>query len=313
MNRGRYKKSNRRKRKIRNIIIISIAAATALFITFLAVGLSLSEKTKKDKLNEKNNAVSENEDEDVSKRKVKDVCAYPLPLLEDGSSFSSRLAGIKDGASSVCVSLNRPDGTLLYRSDIASKFSYLTVEKDASKLSTYVNQIEEDELYATATLYIPTFTETEDDLEADVELSIWGAIACEAIRGGIDDVLLIADGAEADDVEKLCALAERIHITEEKAIIGICLTNEIFEDEKSVTLTDTLSKAFDYLAFDATSLEGDGAPAENLEAAIKEIQHQLLYHKMRVLLPRGANAEELETLADTVTKHAISSWQALPH
>ena len=234
-------------------------------------------------------------------------------MLEDGSQFATRLSKIKEGASAVCVSLNKPDGTLLYRSEVASKFTYLTVASDASKLSTYTSSIEDDGLYATSTLYIPTFKETDSDLEADVELSIWGSVACEAIRGGIGDVLLIADGATADDIDKLCALADRIHITEEKAVIGLCLPSEIFEEEKSVTLIDKLSQAFDYLAFDATTVKGEGTLTENIAAEIKKVQHQILYYKMRVLLPRASSAEELDSLADTVSTLAVSSWQALPH
>ena len=312
MNRGRYKKSNRRRRKIRNIVIISVVSAIALFIIFLAVGLSLSEKTKNDRIHDKN-ATKEEETNDKDTRKVKDVSAYPLPLLEDGSLFSTRLSKIKEGASAVCVSLNRPDGTLLYRSEIASKFTYLTVASDASKLSSSISSIEDDGLYTTATLHIPTFKETDSDLEADVELSIWGSVACEAIRNGVGDVLLIPTGATADDIDKLCALADRIHITEEKAVIGLCLPSEIFEEEKSVTLIDKLSQAFDYLAFDATNAKGEGTLAENIATEIKEVQHQLLYHKMRVLLPHTASTEELDALAETVTTLAISSWQALPH
>ena len=246
-----------------------------------------------------------------SLREVKSVHAYPLPLLEDGSSFASRLAGIKEDATSVCVSLNKPEGTLLYRSNIASSFTYLSVASDAKDISSYIEDIEDRELYATAILYIPTFAETKDDLKADVELAIWGSVVCEAIRAGIGDVLIIANGADDEDVEKLSALAERIHITEENAIIGLCIPNEIFEAEKSVSLIDNLSKAFDYLAFNATNAEGDGTLIENIESAIADKQYQLIYYKMRVILPRCANTEELDKLAQVVTKLSIASRQAL--
>lgn len=309
MNRGRYKRSNRRKRRVKTIIIISVIAFIALFVIFLAVGLSLADKTKDYEVEGDDYELTETDSAD--KRKVQSVNAYPLPLLEDGSMFSSRLAGIKDGASAVCVSLNKPDGTLLYRSAIASSFSYLSVESDASSISGYVKSITDDELYTTATLFIPTFEETQDDLKADVELSIWGSVVCESIRAGIGDVLLIANGADVDDLDKLCALAERIHITEKTAVIGLALPSSVYEAEKSVTIIDKLAKSFDYLAFDATKIDGEGTLLENAEAAISEMQLQLMYYKMRVLLPRCANTEELDKLAEIVTKHSITSWQAL--
>ena len=310
MNRGRYRKSNYRKRRTKTIILISVAAIIILFIIFLAVGLSLAEKTRDYEVEEDDFIQKESDKDDL--RKAKNVNAYPLPLLEDGSSFASRLANVKEGATSVCVSLNDRDGILFYRSAIASKFAYLTIKSDASNLSSYLNSIDEEDLYTTATLFIPTFKENSDDLTADIELSIWGSVVCEAIRGGIGDVLLIVENATENDVERLCTLADSIHVTEKTAVIGLCLTSDILEAEKSVSLIDTLSKSFDYLAFDATNVKGEGTLLENTEQAIADMQLQLMYYKMRVLLPRGSNAEELDKLAEIVTKHSISSWQALP-
>ena len=311
MNRRHYRKSNYRKRRIKNIIIISIIASIVLFIIFLIMGLSLAEKKKQFDINDydfENN----NETDEENLREVVNVSAYPLPLLEDGSSFSSRLANIKEDATSVCISLNKPDGTLLFRSSLASSFSYLNVASDAQNLSNCANTIADKGLYATATLYLPTFEDTNDDLRADVELAIWGSIVCEAIRDGIGDVLLIADNASEDDVEKLCALADRIHITEESAIIGLCLPNSVLEAEKSVSLIEKLSKKFNYLAFNATNLEGEGTVLETTEKAIAEMQLQLMYYKMRVLLSRSSNTEELDKLIEIVTKYSITSWQVVP-
>ena len=310
MNRRHYRKSNHRKRRIKNIIIISIAVALALFIIFLIIGLSLAEKKKKYDFNYNDFEYDETEEENI--REVINVGAYPLPLLEDGSSFNSRLAGIKEDAKSVCISLNKFDGTLLFRSSLASSFSYLKTAPDAQNLANCVENITGNGLYVTATLYIPTFEDTDDDLKGDVELSIWGSVVCEAIRSGIGDVLLIANNATEEDVEKLCALSDRIHITEENAIIGLCLPNSVLEAEKSVSLIDKLAEKFDYLAFNATNLDGEGTILEKSEAAIAEMQLQLMYYKMRVLLPRGTNSEELDKLIEMVKKYSISSWQALP-
>ena len=309
MNQRRYKKNKYRNRRVRSVIIISVAAVAVLFVIFMAVGLSLSKKTKDYKVAE--DKFDHAQTDTTSNREVKAVSAYPLPLIEDGSSFASRLAGIKEGAKAVCVSLNKPDGTLLYRSSLASSLSYLSVESDASSLSTYINSIDAKDLYTTATLYIPTFKNLEDELLADVELSIWGSVACEAIRAGVGDVLLIASSAKSDDVEKLCALAERIHITEEKAVIGLILPQSVIDAEKSTSLIDTLSKSFDYLALDVTESKENLTLAENVENKIEKMQLQLMYYDMRVLLPIGASTEELDSLAKIVTKYSITSWQAL--
>ena len=114
MNRQRYRKRAYRKRRLKAIIISSVAAAIALFVIFLVVGLSLAEKTRDYELDDDDFEFQETDAE--STRSVKAVNAYPLPLLEDGSYFYERLAKINENATSVCVSLNLPDGTILYRS-----------------------------------------------------------------------------------------------------------------------------------------------------------------------------------------------------
>ena len=309
-NSSRYRKNKYRKKRIKTILIISLVALVVLFIIFMSVGLSLSEKTKEPSFDDDFNNVSKTEESD--KKIVQKVSAYPLPLLEDGSSFASRLESIREGATSVSISLNKPDGTLMFRSDLASNLSYLTVASDASSLSSYMRSIEDDELYATGTLYVPSFkNEKEDDLMTDVELSIWGSVACEAIRGGVGDVLLIASSATEEDVDRLCALAERIHITESQAIIGLAIPNTILEADKSSSIIDTLSKSFDYLALDLTQLDGEGTTAEKAESLIAKMQLQLMYYGMRALLPKCENAETLEELITIVKKYNVTSWQAL--
>lgn len=313
MQRSRYRKNKYRNGRVKAVIFIAIAIAVVLVVLFLAIGLSLFDKTNGNDYEIPEDFVS-TDSNSAESRTVADVHAYPLPLLEDGSSFASRLAGINENASAVCISLNKPNGTLLYRSSLASKLSYLSVESDASSLTNYVKSISDEELYITAILYVPTFKELNDDgdeLMADVELSIWGSIACEAIRAGVNDVLIVASDASVEDAQRLSSLAERIHITEEKATVGLCLPDSFFEAEKSASLIDSLSKTFDYLAFDATAPDGKGTLVENVEMAISDKQLQIMYYKMRVLLPRGASAEELNLLSDTVARYSIKSWQAV--
>ena len=310
---SRYRKSKYRKKRIKAILITSIIALVVLFIIFMSVGLSLSEKTKEPYFDDEFDDLEETDQS--QKRIVQKVGAYPLPLLEDGSSFASRLAAIaeNENAKSVCISLNKPDGTLMFRSSLASSLSYLSVASDASTLSTYIKSIGNDGLYATATLYIPSFNEKEDDLMTDIELSIWGSVACEAIRTGVGDVLLIANSATEEDVNKLCALAERIHITENDAVIGLTLPNSVLEADKRSSLIDTLAKSFDYLALDLTQIKGEGTVSENIESVIADMQLQLMYYDMRVLLPKGENAQALEELIKIVKKYNVSSWQVLPN
>ena len=309
MNRGSRYRRNNRKRKTKKIILISVFAILILFVIFMASGLFLSEKVKENDFTASinNQGVKAPETEQT----VQAVNAYPLALLEDGSSFSSRLSSVNDDAKAVCISLNTPSGTLLFRSSVASHFS-LAQKSDASSLSGYVNSIESNDLYSTALLYLSS--DSDSALVSDVYTSIWCAVACEAVQAGVDDVLLVSEPS-FDNVDKLCSLANNVHLAEETALVGITVPQAILEDENYVKLISDLSKAFDYLAIDTTNLSAskDATLLEKIEDTIKGLQDQILYHKMRILLPCGSNLEEQNAFIELLAKYNVNNWQISPN
>ena len=89
--RSRYRRNNR-KRKTKKIILISVFAILILFVIFMASGLFLSEKVKENDFTSSinNQGIKAPETEQT----VQAVNAYPVALLEDGSSFSARLSSV---------------------------------------------------------------------------------------------------------------------------------------------------------------------------------------------------------------------------
>lgn len=310
MNRGSRYRRNNRKRKTKKIIIISISAVLILFVIFMVSGLFLSEKVKENAFT----ATTNNQGGKIpqSEQVVPSVNAYPLAILEDGSSFNSRFSAVSDVADQVCVSLNTPQGELLFKSTVASHFSDILVKSDASALSGYTDTLQYYEIYSTALLYMKSPTDAE--LVSNVYSSIWSSIACEAIRAGINDVLLVSN-ASVDEVDKLCTLADSIHLTEENAVVGITVPQQVLEDENYVELINSLAKSFDYLAINATELETNDRSTllEAIEATIGNFQDQIIYHKMRVLLPNVSTAEEQSAFVELLAKYAITNWQISPN
>lgn len=311
MNKGSRYRRNRRKRRIKSIAIISISALIILFVIFMVVGLSLSKKPKPSDGGDFSNQQTAVSDQ---KLPVTSVNAYPLPLLEDGSSFASRLSDVNDSATSVCISLNRPNGELLFKSSVASHFSSLLVKSDASSISRSVELIKDDDLYLTALLYMTNPSNATTELVDDVYSSVWSAIACEVISEGVDDVLLIPSDS-FDNVDKLCAIADSVHLTNEDAIIGLAIPKSILDSEDSVNLIAQLAKAFNFLAVDLTELDlnSELSLAERIEEEIKELQLQIMYHNMRVILPKGASSEEQSSLIESIKKYNINNWQISPN
>ena len=307
----KYRKSvyGRRRRRTKGAIILSVCAIVLLFVAFIVVGTLLHQKTER--ATEPDYGFDPTDSNAEGGLAVAPtVGAYALPLLQDGSNFSSRLAAISEGAGAVCIGLNNSEGTLLFRSEMASSLPSVGVAPDASDLSGYISSIAGNGLYTSGILYLTAFN-SSNDLLVDVELSVAGAIACEAIREGVGDVLLAPTVFEAESVEAVCSLADRIHLVQSDAVIGILLSEEILNDENRVALINKLSNHFNYMSLNVTAY-GENDPLEYIESRISAMQLDLMYYKMRVLLPYSSDTAVQEQYVQAVKKYNISSWQVLP-
>lgn len=305
-----YRRSIYRKRKIKTVVISSIVAFIVIFALFLVIGTMLHDKTQESQT-QKNTGISSNEKDNSSLATARTVGAYALPLLEDGSKFSERLAKIPPTASAVFVNLNTKDGVLLYRSELSSKFSHITTHSDASALSDSVTNIEREGFYISAALYVPSFSE-KNDLTKEIHLSTWTSVACEAIREGVGDVLLIAPSMDSDDIDRVCNMADSIHNTIEKSVVGIVLPSFVFEEEDMIAIVNKLSEHFNYISLDTTDYKTADDALTHVKDRIVAFQHYLLQYKMRVILPRSSDATVQQEYIDLAASYNIVNWQILP-
>lgn len=303
-----YRRSIYRKKRAPAVIIISIVGVVLAFVLFIILGNVLHSKTKEPDGYQYDDPPKVTDSSSILPAEI--VGAYALPLLEDGSLFSSRLEAIDPTANAVCINLNKPDGTLLYKSDLAESLPNLTVASDASSLSSSLSSISKDGFYTSGVLYLSSL-DTENDLLLDIDLSVSGAVACEAIRAGVGDVLLIAPSFEENDIEKLCLLADRIHTTESDAVIGLLISDSVISAENSIALIDRLNKHFNYLCVDTTDNE-ETEISEHIGNRIKTMQSYILQHKMRVLLPRSLDSEVQKQYVEIANSYGVASWQILP-
>ena len=305
-----YRRSIYRKKRIKAILLIVAASLVLLFILFMVIGTALHKKTSENK-NDRPTPSGTEQSTTSPLPIAQSVGAYALPMLKDGSSFSERLSAIDSSAGAVTIDLNSTDGTLKYLSSLSSKLSFLTQATDAQSLSSVMSRIDDRELYASALLYVPSFSE-ENDLLRDIYLSAWCSIAVEALRAGADDCLLFPRGATVEDVDRLCELALLVRATEEEAIVGCVIPEDVLNAENSEVLIAKMAKAFNFLTLDTTSYKEDVDIAAYVESRISQMQMQLIYYKMRVLLPYSPVAEDQQKYIDTAKKYNISSWQIKP-
>ena len=160
-------------------------------------------------------------------------------------------------------------------------------------------------------LYVPAF-ENENDLVEDVELAIWSAVACDALRQGVGDVLIITPSIEIEDLPKIYSLADRVHAAVPNGVIGFALPATVLGNEQKTALLDELNQHFNYMALDTTTFTDEDDPFEYVERKTANMQLDLMYYKMRVILPFSYDSEEQAKYIEAVTKYNISSWQILP-
>ena len=305
-----YRRSIYRKKRIKAILLIAAVSLVLLFVLFMVIGTALHKKTSDNKDKRPTPSGTEQSASDAL-TPAQSVGAYALPLLKDGSSFSERLSAIGEDANAVTVDLNSTDGTLKYLSSLVSELSFLSQASDAQSLSSVISRIDDRELYLSALLYVPSFAE-ENDLLREVYLSAWCSVALEAIRAGADDCLLFPRGATADDVDRLCELALLIRRSEEEAIVGCVIPEDVLSAENSEVLIAKLAKAFNFLTLDTTSYKEDVDVGAYVEERISQMQMQLIYYKMRVLLPYSDDPAEQQKYVDTAKRYNITSWQIRP-
>ena len=306
-----YRRNIYKKNRTKAIAVIIAVALVVVFILFLIIGNALHKKTSGDEPSDDNPTETETDGKVNPLPSAAAVGAYALPLLEDGSSFSSRLSAIPEGAEAVCINLNTTDGTLCYRSELSSEFSFLKYASDASSLSGSISSINDRELYASALLHVPSFA-LEDDLAREIYLAGWCAVAVEAIRAGADDCLIKTTSAGSEEVDKLCALADLIHGIEKDAVIGIVIPEDVLSASNSEVLISKLSGSFNYLALNATGAKEDEDVGVYIETRVAQMQMQLIYYKMRVLLPTAEDEATMQSYIDSVKKYNAPSWQFMP-
>lgn len=303
-----YRKNLYRKKRIGVTLTVSLVVIAIVFALFIILGNLLHSKTSTPTETGKSTEPKETQ---ATLPPAVNVNAHALPLLEDGTIFANRLATISTDANAVCINLNTADGALLFRSTLASELSQLKVHTDASALSSSLASIDRSGFYTTGVLYVPSFDQS-NDLLRDVELATWGAVACEAIRDGVGDILIIAPSMSATDVKKICDLADNIHDSINNASIGFALSDNILSEENSANLIKELSLHFNYLSLDTTVYRADEEPEEFIKNRVSALLLEIMFYKMRILLPRTPDTELQKKYIEAVQSYNVTSWQILP-
>ena len=318
----RYRRSVYRKRRIKIAIIVSLCVLAVLALAFVIIGNALGDKVDE---NRTNDSTSESTGGDTALKDIRMVNAYPVALSEDGSTLATRLSRAQNkGYTDICFDLDTEDGTLQYISDIAvSLGKQQSSPPDLRSLDNIVGLFEDDGLYSIGIAHIPEFG-SDDDLVRSAAIGYHSAQISEALREGVDDVLVYAGDIPADRYEELIHLAQEVHRLSPDGVVGIALSPSVLSDSSDIEnkeLIYRLSLTFDYLAADLSVIgnnSDNNNTSEEIDAAEYidgELGKMLLYvlqYKMRVLIPYSDDAALTESISTVIANRDIKNVQIMP-
>ena len=306
-----YRKSVYRKRKIRTVILTLVAVLVILAVAFLVIGLLLGKQSET--RNEGRGDKETTADTTPAQTIPSAVQGYPV-LLEtaDSSTFFSRIEALSaSGGSYASIPLNTANGRLLYRSDLAISLGLQGAQDRSVSVATACESVSSLPVTLGGIYYLTAFAE-ENDLLRSVRLSEEAAVIAEAMRDGMDEVLLVLPVWKDGQTAELIRLMENVRALAPKAILGVTLPPSAVSAENGAATVDLLSSHADFLALDATAY-GAIDPAAYITETISGggMRYYLLRYGMRVLIPSGTAAVSQDALIAAVRESGSESFQIL--
>ncbi|MBQ7383281.1 MAG: hypothetical protein IJV72_00630 [Clostridia bacterium] len=310
---GYYRRNSYRKRKWRNILIISISVLVALVIVLLVVGNILNKKTE-----------SERAEETSVVKHPTHTTAPPISepsykvSIRGGAvdirttSLKETIAGLSTGEfSTVSFNLSDADGNLLYKSSVAERFGYKTASDGLADLAS-ANAAANSAGYSTSAVITLNSFKEESRITRSVLQACEAAIVCEIYEAGIEDIIIRCPELKAEYADELIILATNVKNINPKAVVGLALTGELLEVENSALLIDNIVSVFDFISLDITDVAEETELLEHIEGSLsKERFYYILRYNMRVLLPNPTNEEEAKEIYALMRSDSITNWQTV--
>ncbi len=301
----------RRRRTARMVVLVIVSVLLLVFVGFVIAGNALLNKTQQSAPPPEEQNTEK--DSPPTLAQAKKIRGYPiLAETSDSSTFSSRLGALTaKGVTAVSVPLNTVENTLLYRSPVAETLGMQEVGAHTVTLERVAQYADEMGVYVSGTFYLTAFQE-ENDLLRSVLLAQASAVVAEAIRAGLDDLLLVVSELSEERIEELIRFVDGIRALEPNAILGLAIGEQVLEMKNANVVLTRLDEAVNYMALDLTRV-GDTDVGSYVDAAIHDTQHHyaLLYYHMRLLLPSGADDAQQAALIEAVEGDGFQDWQIL--
>lgn len=306
----RYKRSVYARRRVRVAVWTAVAVLCVLLLLFLIFGNLLNNKVEADRLEDaaRENAALTEPVETLPTPPA--IQGQPVYLVNsEGAplgSLESQYRKLSATTDALVLSLDGADGTLRYRSSVATALGGRSILSGSRDLGSILNGPNNRGFYISASLTLSECRE-KDDLIRSAKLSLVASLVCEAIQKGADDVLLLAPDATPEQLPELILLAETVHSLLPEAVVGLSISEAILSDKACATHLDSLSKAYNYMALDRSEVSIPTA-TDNGSWLLGNYQYYAIRYEMRLILPNGSD-DQKAVLDAALAKGHLTNWQ----
>lgn len=306
-----YRRKRQTKRTVATVLIVLGIVLALLFVAFVIIGNRMLKRAESTPPTEPNET---KEEPSVEYAAPAAIGAYPvLAETTDSSTFYSRMLAAKEkGATAISLPMTDAQGRLLYKSAVATTLSLQIDSPYRVSAASLVEQARSNGLYLSG-IYLLRCFEQEDELLRSVSFAQHAAVLAEALRAGMDDVLLIVPSMTVEQRGELLRFVEQLRALAPDAVVGLALPESILSHAQVDDLLAELDAQLNYLAFDVTRY-GENDPAAFVDAQVHSSQNQyrFLYYNMRLLLPDGADDAQQTLIVEAAKSNGVKSWQILP-
>ena len=243
----RFRRRHARATRLHPIAIVGICLAAAILLTVIVGNLlkgSLDDETYK-KLTQGEETDATNA-EPPRATNVRNLNAYPFAL---GQTAEDAV-----GMTSISVSVNTPDGTILYTSDVTEQLGLTATEK--IDLQETLGEVSAFVPYVSGVFYPQVFEQETPDARYAVS-AVESAILREFLHAGGSEILLCGLPLAGDHTDTIIEYVKTIQFATGNAPIGIAIPLSIAADTDNWELLAKLFDACDFLAIDLTAEECD--------------------------------------------------------
>lgn len=306
-----YRRRAYRKNRIKLVLGVVAAVLVTVFIALVIAGNLIGDKVEDNVTKRKPQST---QTEALPHDEVKKVLAYPVPLYVEGSSLlATRIKNAADaGYTDACFFLDGADGKLTYNSEVAISLGKHVSQADMPTLEKAMTAFQERSMHTVGMTHLSEFN-TDNDLARSAAIGYYSALIAEALRSGVNDVMIFVGDIPIERYAELSELARDVHRLCPDGKIGLSLPVSVLSDQNNSELVDELWDHFDYLAADLTKVEAgeEQTLTDAIDATLGGMLYYLLRYDMRVLVTQASDPTEMTQILDTVKQNGSENVQII--